>query len=200
MAKEYLAEQASATGLRVRTTGYFELSEGDAAADAEGTTEPPSVFGETLLGTAGALVVLLYVFASSMAFVPLLVAVVSILATFLCVLAVTYVTDVSFVVQFLIALVGLGVAIDYSLLVHPLARGARARTARRGGRGGGSGRHVRLRGAVPALVSLLGEWNWWLPAWLARPLRVAPSARVPEPVALPTQRQGAGASEGARTR
>jgi RND superfamily putative drug exporter len=28
---------------------------------------------------------------------------------------------------------------------------------------------------VPALVSLLGRWNWWLPAWLAKPLRVAPS-------------------------
>ena len=41
---------------------------------------------------------------------------------------------------------------------------------------------------VPALVSLLGEWNWWLPAWLARPLRVEPSARTPEPVSVPGQR------------
>jgi RND superfamily putative drug exporter len=38
---------------------------------------------------------------------------------------------------------------------------------------------------VPALVSLFGRWNWWLPAWAARVLRVAPSPahRVPEPVA-----------------
>jgi RND superfamily putative drug exporter len=28
---------------------------------------------------------------------------------------------------------------------------------------------------VPALVSLFGRWNWWLPAWPARVLRVAPS-------------------------
>jgi RND superfamily putative drug exporter len=28
---------------------------------------------------------------------------------------------------------------------------------------------------VPALVSLLGKWNWWLPAGLARLLRVEPS-------------------------
>ena len=28
---------------------------------------------------------------------------------------------------------------------------------------------------VPALVSLLGKWNWWLPAGLARVLRVEPS-------------------------
>ena len=28
---------------------------------------------------------------------------------------------------------------------------------------------------VPALVSLFGQWNWWLPAWLARILFVEPS-------------------------
>jgi RND superfamily putative drug exporter len=36
---------------------------------------------------------------------------------------------------------------------------------------------------VPALVVLLGRWNWWLPAWAARPLRVAPSGAPPEPAA-----------------
>jgi putative drug exporter of the RND superfamily len=113
-AEPVLAAQAELTGFEIETTGYFELSEGD---EAEGGSEPPSVLGETLLGAAGALVILLFVFASFMALVPLLVAAVSILSTFLCVLAVTYVTDISFVVQFLIALVGLGVAIDYSLLV-----------------------------------------------------------------------------------
>jgi RND superfamily putative drug exporter len=33
---------------------------------------------------------------------------------------------------------------------------------------------------VPALVSLFGRWNWWLPPWAARPLRVAPSRLRPE--------------------
>ena len=28
---------------------------------------------------------------------------------------------------------------------------------------------------VPAIVSLLGRWNWWLPRWFARILRVEPS-------------------------
>jgi RND superfamily putative drug exporter len=28
---------------------------------------------------------------------------------------------------------------------------------------------------VPSLVSLFGRWNWWLPAWAARVLRVPPS-------------------------
>ena len=31
---------------------------------------------------------------------------------------------------------------------------------------------------VPALVSMFGEWNWWMPSWLARALRVRPLPRV----------------------
>ena len=48
---------------------------------------------------------------------PIIVAVASILNTFTLVWALTYVTNVSIIVQFLIALVGLGVAIDYALLM-----------------------------------------------------------------------------------
>jgi RND superfamily putative drug exporter len=32
---------------------------------------------------------------------------------------------------------------------------------------------------VPALVSVLGRWNWWLPEWLAKLLRVEPSPLAP---------------------
>ncbi len=56
-------------------------------------------------------------FGSLLALLPMVVAAVSIVTTLLVVLGLTYVTDVSFVVQFLVALVGLGVAIDYSLLL-----------------------------------------------------------------------------------
>jgi RND superfamily putative drug exporter len=112
LVKPVLAEQVKATGFHIATTGYFELSAGDT-----GDTSGPSLLVETLLGAAGALLVLIFVFASFLALIPMLIALVSILSTFLCVLAVTYLTDVSFVVQFLIALVGLGVAIDYSLLI-----------------------------------------------------------------------------------
>ena len=48
---------------------------------------------------------------------PLVVAVAAILNTFTLVWALTYITDVSIIVQFLIVLVGLGVAIDYALLM-----------------------------------------------------------------------------------
>jgi RND superfamily putative drug exporter len=70
-----------------------------------------------LVGALGALAVLVFLFASFLALVPLVIAAVSILTTFTIVLLGTYVFDISFVVQFLIALVGLGVAVDYSLLV-----------------------------------------------------------------------------------
>ena len=33
---------------------------------------------------------------------------------------------------------------------------------------------------LPALVSLFGRWNWWLPPWAARILRVPPSPALPE--------------------
>jgi putative drug exporter of the RND superfamily len=28
---------------------------------------------------------------------------------------------------------------------------------------------------VPAAIALMGRWNWWLPSWSARVLRVQPS-------------------------
>ncbi|MEU8615774.1 MMPL family transporter, partial [Actinoplanes sp. NPDC048791] len=65
----------------------------------------------------GALLVLLLVFGSVLALMPLLIAAASILTTFLIVWGITGVTDVSFIVQYLLALIGLGVAIDYALLI-----------------------------------------------------------------------------------
>ncbi|CAN5464440.1 MMPL family transporter [soil metagenome] len=96
-------------GATVGVTGMDALAVGD---ESSGN----GVLAETLLGGLGALAVLLFVFASLLAFMPLLIAAVSILTTFLLLLPITYLADVSFIVQFLIALVGLGVAIDYSLL------------------------------------------------------------------------------------
>ena len=84
---------------------------------------------ETLLGALGALIILLFVFGTLPAVaMPLAMAAASILTTFLCVFGLTYVTDVSIIVQFLVALVGLGVAIDYALADDlPLPRGTRTR-------------------------------------------------------------------------
>jgi RND superfamily putative drug exporter len=77
------------------------------------------VLVETLIAAAGALLVLLFVYASFLALLPLLIAAVSILTTFMLVLGLTTFTDVSIIVMFLVALIGLGVAIDYSLILCP---------------------------------------------------------------------------------
>src|SRR4051812_22966693 len=114
-------QAAAPAGTSAQTTGLAELS------TADGADSGPSVLVETLLGALGALVVLAFVFASFMALVPLLIAAVSILTTFLVLLGVTYITDVSFIVQFLVSLIGLGVAIDYSLLVVNRWREERAK-------------------------------------------------------------------------
>ena len=84
---------------------------------AEGGGDERPIIVEIALGAGGAVVVLALVFGSLLALVPLLVAAVAITTTFLLVLGLTALTDVSFIVQYLVGLIGLGVAIDYSLLV-----------------------------------------------------------------------------------
>ena len=116
---ERVVQEARDGGADVELTGFGQLSEGGAEGDR-------SVLAEVLLGGLGALVVLALVFGSMLAGVPLLVATVSILGTFLALLGLTYLTDVVFVVQYLVALIGLGVAIDYSLLVVTRWREERA--------------------------------------------------------------------------
>ncbi len=102
---------AKVGGAPVHLTGF------DALAEESGGDDGPGVLLEAVLGGAGALVVLAFVFASFLAIVPIGMAIVSIMTTFLLLLGLTEITDVSPIVQFLVALVGLGVAIDYSLLV-----------------------------------------------------------------------------------
>jgi putative drug exporter of the RND superfamily len=103
---------ATVAGEPVRLTGFDALMR-DSGSENEG----PGVLLEAVLGGLGALVVLAFVFASFLAIVPLVMAFVSIMTTFLLLLGLTQLTSVSPIVQFLIALIGLGVAIDYSLLV-----------------------------------------------------------------------------------
>jgi RND superfamily putative drug exporter len=38
---------------------------------------------------------------------------------------------------------------------------------------------------VPAMVSLFGRYNWWLPEWLAKPLRVPASPLPPRETVAP---------------
>ncbi|MDQ5807889.1 MAG: MMPL family transporter, partial [Actinomycetota bacterium] len=105
-------EDVRVAGEPVRVTGYDALF--DSSGDAD---EGPGVLLEAVIGGVGALVVLVFVFGSWLALVPLAMAICSILTSFLLLYALTAITDLSPVVQFLVALIGLGVSIDYALLV-----------------------------------------------------------------------------------
>jgi RND superfamily putative drug exporter len=114
-------------GSPVRVTGLDALRAAAADGGSHGGT---SVLVESVLAGVGALLVLAFVFASFMAIVPLVMALVAIPTTFLLVWPLASITDVSVIVKFLIALVGLAIAIDYALLVVVRWREER----RRGGR------------------------------------------------------------------
>jgi putative drug exporter of the RND superfamily len=97
-------------GWSVRVTGIDELAAGNHAGGV-------TVLTLTLVGGLGALVVLAFVFGSLLALVPLLVGAVAVPVSLGLVDALAAVTPVHVVVEFMVALIGLGVAIDYSLLV-----------------------------------------------------------------------------------
>jgi RND superfamily putative drug exporter len=105
---------ATPPGVQAHLTGRDPLYE----ASSGGNSGGPSVLTEALIGGLGALVILLFVFGTLPAMaMPIAIAIASILNTFTLILLLTYITSVSIIVQFLVALVGLGVAIDYSLLM-----------------------------------------------------------------------------------
>ena len=88
------------------------------ADSSGGSGGGPSILTEALIGGLGSLVILFFVFGTLPAvLIPIAIAIASILNTFTLVWLLTYITNVSIIVQFLIALVGLGVAIDYALLM-----------------------------------------------------------------------------------
>jgi RND superfamily putative drug exporter len=104
---------AAPAGASVSVTGFEQLQTVSGRTASGG----PSVLAESALGGLGALVVLLLVYGSAVAVVPLLTAVPAIVASFLPVLGLTYLTNVNFLVEYLVAVMGLGIAIDYSLLL-----------------------------------------------------------------------------------
>src|ERR1700757_479017 len=113
----YAVRTAAARGLpseiQVEVTGHDPLEEASSHGGGGG-----NVLVEALIGGLGAIVILLFVFGTLPAvLMPIAVAVGAILNTFTLVWALTYITNVSIIVQYLIALVGLGVAIDYALLM-----------------------------------------------------------------------------------
>ena len=110
--EDYVGAHASlGGGFTAVSTGYDQLQSSTGGGGGNG------LLVEVLFGGLGALIVLAFVFASLLAFLPLAVAIVSIPTTFAVLLPLTYITPVNMVAEFLVGLIGLGVAIDYSLLV-----------------------------------------------------------------------------------
>jgi RND superfamily putative drug exporter len=109
------AAKAAAPDLTVNGTSLKSLAAGNTA---NGNS---SVLSELLIGALGALLVLAWVFGSFLAFLPLIMALVSVLTMQLLIYGLTYLmpasSPISPSVQYIVALLGLGLSIDYSLLV-----------------------------------------------------------------------------------
>lgn len=116
-ALQQVAKESTSATTSVAVTGVDALNAGGGGG--------VNVLVETIVGGVGALVVLALVFGSFLAITPLLTAAASILTTFLILWGLTSITEVSFIVQYLLALIGLGVAIDYALLIVTRWREAR---------------------------------------------------------------------------
>jgi putative drug exporter of the RND superfamily len=122
---QHALDHGAPASWKTGVTGTELLANGKAAASNKGT----GIMAEAMIGALGALLILAFVYASFLALLPLLIGGISVMATFLVVGGLTEITGISQIVEFLIALIGLGVAIDYSLLVV-----SRWREERAGGR------------------------------------------------------------------
>ena len=118
------AAKAAAPNLTVHGTSLKSLAAGNT------TSGNSSVLGELLIGALGALLVLAWVFGSFLAFLPLIMALVSVLTMQLLIYGLTFVmpssSPIGPSVQYIVALLGLGLSIDYSLLIVTRWREERA--------------------------------------------------------------------------
>jgi RND superfamily putative drug exporter len=106
----------TAPDLSVNGTSYNALAAGNTRSN--GTS---SVLSEVIIGALGALLVLAWVFGSLLALLPLITAFISILTMQILLYGLTYIVPTSSPlgpdVQFIVVLLGLGLSLDYSLLV-----------------------------------------------------------------------------------
>jgi len=149
------AARSAAPSLSVGGTSLKSLAEGTTTSSGNS-----SVLAELLVGGLGALVVLAWVFGSFLALVPLMMAVISVLTMQLLIYGLSFLMPASSplnpAVQYIVALLGLGLSIDYSLLVV-----TRWREERRAGRPNDEAVRVAMRRAghsvwFSGLVTSLG--------------------------------------------
>lgn len=109
------AAKAAVPGATVQATGLNALAAGNTS------TGSSNVLTELAIGALGALLVLAWVFGSFLAFLPLIMALVSVLTMQLFIYGLSFLmpssTPFNPAVQYIVALLGLGLSIDYSLLI-----------------------------------------------------------------------------------
>ena len=149
------AARSAAPSLSVGGTSLKSLAAGTTTSSGNS-----SVLAELLVGGLGALVVLAWVFGSFLALVPLMMAIISVLTMQLLIYGMSFLMPASSplnpAVQYIVALLGLGLSIDYSLLVV-----TRWREERRAGRPNDEAVRVAMRRAghsvwFSGLVASLG--------------------------------------------
>jgi RND superfamily putative drug exporter len=110
------AARQAAPDLAAHGTSLHALEAGNTTGSGNS-----SVLSELIVGALGALLVLAWVFGSLLALLPLIMALISVLTMQILIYGLTYVMPASSpinpAVQYIVALLGLGLSIDYSLLV-----------------------------------------------------------------------------------
>ena len=117
--------RAAVPGTTTSITGVEQLSSGSSSGGS-------SVLTEVLIGSLAALVILAWVFGSIIAFVPLVTALVSILTMLIALNGLTRLfPGIRFnpAIEFIVAILGLGLSLDYALLVVTRWREERRRGA-----------------------------------------------------------------------
>ncbi|WP_084963798.1 MMPL family transporter [Thermoactinospora rubra] len=127
-------------GSTVHVTGLDTL----APSVEAGGVDVPSKIG---IGVLAAVVVLLLVFRSALAFVPILISVLAVFVSFIAILLLTLVMTVHDVALTTMPLLGLGIAVDYSLLLV-----ARWREEQAAGHRGDEAVHRAMAGAGRAVL------------------------------------------------
>ncbi|MFI6531347.1 MMPL family transporter [Nonomuraea sp. NPDC050547] len=127
-------------GSRVEVTGLDALAP---SVDAGGVDVPTKIG----IGVLAAVLVLLLVFRSALALVPVLISVLAVFVSFIAILLLTFVMTVHDVALTTMPLLGLGIAVDYSLLIV-----ARWREEQANGHRGDEAVHRAMAGAGRAVL------------------------------------------------
>jgi len=103
-------QKAVPAGTRLQVTGFERMLSNKGSNSA-------NRFKNTTIGLIGAFLVLLVVYGSWIALLPVLTAIPAMFATYLALYSLTYVTNVSYFIPYMITTLTVGISIDFALIV-----------------------------------------------------------------------------------